>query len=203
MVGDGVRYHRVSTFWLLTRSPKRRLRPIAHSFAFPKQSVHPPCTRMKRIVLSLLLALSFPVAAQARVLNQSDLERLSEINAVFAKLTSDLAQSFKRPDISRDESDCIKNTWQELDQTSQELSSYQYLIGIVSGIDDSGEEDAMRGLIRFALDKTIQVLETERKRLSQVTDQCLRFSLSIGMSDRALQFIDGTTAALKSIRPRI
>ena len=202
MVGDGQRHHCVSTFWLFTRSLKRRLRP-SQSFAFPKQSVHPPCKRMKRIVLSLLLALSFPVAAQARVLNQSDLERLSEINAVFTKLTSDLAQSFKRPHISRDESDCIKNTWQELNQTSQELSSYQYLIGVVSGIDDSGEEDTMRGLIRFALDKTIQVLETERKRLSQVTDQCLRFPLSIGISDRALQFIDGTTAALKSIRPRI
>ena len=125
------------------------------------------------------------------------------MNAVFSKLTSDLAQSFKRPDISRDESDCIRSTWQDLNQTSEELSSYQYLIGIVSGIDDSGEEDAMRGLIRFALDKTIQVLEAERKRLSQVPDQCLRFSASVGMSQQALQFIDGTTSALKSIRPRL
>jgi hypothetical protein len=158
---------------------------------------------MKRSALPLLVVVLLPALAQARVLSQNDLQRLSEMNAVFSKLTSDLAQSFKRPDISRDESDCIRSTWQDLNQTSEELSSYQYLIGIVSGIDDSGEEDAMRGLIRFALDKTIQVLEAERKRLSQVPDQCLRFPASVGMSQQALQFIDGTTSALKSIRPRL
>jgi hypothetical protein len=185
------------------RCLERCLRRIAQSFAFPEQSAHPPCKRMKHSVLPLLVVALFPALAQARVLSQNDLERLSEMNAVFSKLTSDLAQSFKRPDISRDESDCIRSTWQDLNQTSEELSSYQYLIGIVSGIDDSGEEDAMRGLIRFALDKTIQVLEAERKRLSQVPDQCLRFPASVGMSQQALQFIDGTTSALKSIRPRL
>ena len=185
------------------RCLERCLRRIAQSFAFAKQSVHPPCKRMKRSALPLLVVVLLPALAQARVLNQNDLERLSQMNAVFSKLTSDLAQSFKRPDISRDESDCIRSTWQDLNQTSEELSSYQYLIGIVSGIDDSGEEDAMRGLIRFALDKTIQVLEAERKRLSQVPDQCLRFPASVGMSQQALQFIDGTTSALKSIRPRL
>ena len=185
------------------RCLERCLRRIAQSFAFPKQLAHPPCNRMKRRALPLLVVVLLPALTQARVLSQNDLERLSEMNAVFSKLTSDLGQSFKRPDISRDESDCIRSTWQELNQTSEELLSYQYLIGIVSGIDDSGEEDAMRGLIRFALDKTIQVLEAERKRLSQVPDQCLRFPASVGMSRQALQFIDGTTSALKSIRPRL
>jgi len=185
------------------RCLKRRLRKIAESFAFFNHPVHRPSNRMKRTALALLMVVLFPALGQARGLTQNDLERLSEINAVFSKLTSDLAQSFKRTNISRDESDCIKNTWQELNQTSQELSSYQYLIGIVSGSNDSGEEDAMRGLIRFALDQTIQVLEAERKRLSQVPDECLHFPTSVAMSERALQFIDGTTAALKSIRPRI
>ncbi len=77
------------------------------------------------------------------------------MKTAFSKLTGDLEQSYKRPGLPKDESDCIKNIWQELNQASEELSSYQYLIGVVSGIDESGEEDAMRGLIRFALDKTI------------------------------------------------
>jgi hypothetical protein len=185
------------------RRLERCLKRIAQSFALPRQSVYPPCKRMKRGALPLLVVVLLPALAQARVLSQNDLDRLSEMNTVFSKLTSNLAQSFKRPDISRDESDCIRSTWQELNQTSEELSSYQYLIGVVSGIDDPGEEDAMRGLIRFALDKTIQVLEAERKRLSQVPDQCLRFSVSVGMSQQALQFIDGATSALKSIQPRL
>jgi hypothetical protein len=183
--------------------PNWRLRPIVQSFAFSDQWAHPPYKRTLVILLALLVAVLSPTLAGARVLSQSDLERISEINAIFAKLTGDLAQAFKRPDISKDESDCIKDTWQELNQTSAELSGYQYLIGVVSGIDDSGDDDAMKGLVRFALDKTIQVLETERKRLSQVTDQCLRFPTSVGMSQRALQFIDGTTNALKALRPRV
>jgi hypothetical protein len=182
---------------------KECLRPLAPSFAFSSHPVCAACKRIHGIIPALLVAATFPTLTEARVLDQSDLARLSEINAVFTKLTGDLAQSFKRPGISRDESDCIKTTWQELNQTSEELSSYQYLIGIVSGIEDSGEDDAMKGLILFALDKTIQVLETERKRLSQVPDQCLRFPGSTVMSERALQFIDGTTTALKSIRPRL
>ena len=158
---------------------------------------------MKLLVLALLPVVLWPALGQARLLTQNDLERFSQMKTAFSKLTGDLEQSYKRPGLPKDESDCIKNIWQELNQASEELSSYQYLIGVVSGIDEFGEEDAMRGLIRFALDKTIQVLEAERKRLSQVTDQCLRFPTSVMTSERALQFIDGTTAALKSIRPRI
>ncbi|HEY7242617.1 MAG TPA: hypothetical protein VH678_01875 [Xanthobacteraceae bacterium] len=158
---------------------------------------------MTPTALALLILAFFPALAEPGVLNQSDLEGISQINAVFTKLTGDLAQSLRRPDISRDESECIKSTWQELNQASEELSSYQYLIGVVSGMDDISDDDAMRGLIRFALDQTIQVLETERKRMSQVPDQCLRFPASVAMSQRVLQFIDGTTATIKSIRPRV
>jgi hypothetical protein len=182
---------------------KRRFTETRWNHTFVRRSALPPYGLMKPIILALMILALSPTLAKARVLNEKDLERLSEINSTFTKLTSELAQSFNRPDISRDESDCIKSTWQELNQTSEELSSYQYLIGIVSEIDDSSDDDAMRGLIRFALDKTIDVLESERKRLSQVTDQCLRFPASVGMSQRALQFIDGTAAALKYIRPRV
>jgi hypothetical protein len=153
--------------------------------------------------VALLLLLFFPALAEAQALNRGDLDKISQMIAVFTKLTSDAAESFKRPDISRDESDCIKNTWQELNQTSEELSSYMYLIDIVSGMDDFSDYDAMRGFIRSALDKAIQVLETERRRLTLVSDQCLRFPTSVGISERALQFMDGATAALRLILPRV
>jgi hypothetical protein len=174
-----------------------RARPIAESLAsFSHKGI-------KRIAAALLVLVLSAAFAQAGGLTQNELERLSEMKAAFSKLTDELEQAFKRPGISRVESDCIKNTWQELNQTSEDLSSYRYLIDVVSGIRDSGEEDAMRGIIRFALDRTIQVLEADRKRVSQVPDQCRRFPASVAMSERTLQFIDGATAALKSFRPRL
>jgi hypothetical protein len=179
------------------------LGPIARRFVFFRWSARLPGKMIRSIMLALVVAVSSPNFAKARVLNEKDFEKISEIKTVFTKLMSDIAQSLKRPDISSGESDCIKSTLRELIQTSEELSSYQYLIAIDSEIDDFGDDDVMRGIVRFALDKSIGMLETDRKRLSQVSDQCIRFPLSVGMTQRALQFIDVTAATLKSIRPRI
>jgi hypothetical protein len=173
---------------------------IARRFAFFRWSARLPG---RSIILALVVAVSSPNFAKARVLNEKDFEKMSEIKTIFTKLTSDISQSLKRPDISSAESDCIKSTLRELVQTSEELSSYQYLIAIVSDIDDFGDDDALRGMVRFALDKSIGMLETERKRLSQVSDQCIRFPLSVGTTQQAMQFMDVIAETLKSIRPRI
>jgi len=182
---------------------KRHLMETRRSYTLVRRSALPPRKRMKSLLLALTIFALTPTFAKGQVLTANDLELLSEMKNTFTKLTSELAQSFNRQDISRDESECIKSTWQDLRQTYEELSSYEYLIGIASQIDDSGNDTTTRGLIRFALDKAIAMLETERKRLSQVTDQCIRFPVSVGLSQRALQFIDGTTAGLKSFRHRL
>ena len=183
---------------------KRHLMETRRSYTLVRWSALFPRKRMKSLLLALTIFALTPTFAKGQVLTAKDLELLSEMKNTFTKLTSELAQSFNRQDISRDESECIKSTWQDLRQTYEELSSYEYLIGIASQIDNSGNDTTTRGLIRFALDKAIAMLETERKRLSQVmTDQCIRFPVSVGLSQRALQFIDGTTAGLKSFRARL
>jgi hypothetical protein len=171
--------------------------------AFFRWLARPRGTMIRSIVLALTVAVSAPHLTKARVLTEKDFERISEIKTTFTKLTSDIAQSLKRSDISSSESDCIKSTLRELLQTGEELSSYQYLIAIASEIDDFGDDIAMRGIVRFALDNTIGMLEAQRKRMSQASDQCIRFPQSVGTTQQALQFIDVTAATLKSIRPRV
>jgi hypothetical protein len=172
-------------------------------FAFSRWSHRLPGTIIRSIAMALTVVVSAPNLTKAGVLNEKDFERISEIKTTFTKLTSDIAQSLKRPDISGGESDCIKSTLRELLQTGEELSSYQYLIAIASEIDDFGDDIAMRGIVRFALDNTIGMLEAQRKRMSQASDQCIRFPQSVGTTQQALQFIDVTAATLKSIRPRV
>ena len=181
---------------------KRHLMEARRSYTLVRRSALHPRQRMKPLLLALMVFAVSPTFATGQALTAKDLEWLSEIKSTFTKLTSDLAQSFNRPDISRDESECIRSIWQDLHQTSEELSTYEYLIGIASQLDDSGNDTTTIGIIRFGLDKAIAMLETERKRLSQVTDQCLRFPVSVGLSQRALQFIDGTTEGFKSFRHR-
>jgi hypothetical protein len=176
---------------------------IVRRFACSRRSARLPGAMLWSIVLALTVAVSAPDLTKARVLNEKDFERISEIKTTFTKLTSDIAQSLKRPDISSGESDCIKSTLRELLQTGEELASYQYLIAIASEIEDFGDNDAMRGIVRFALDNTIGMLEAQRKRMSQASDQCIRFPQSAGTTQQALQFIDVTAATLKSIRPRV
>jgi hypothetical protein len=173
-----------------------RVRPIAESFTLFSHE------GMRRIGAMLLVLVLSAALGQAGVLTSNDLQKLSEMNAVFNKLTDELGQAFKRPNISRAESDCIRNTWQELNQISEDLGSYGYLIDIAGGGGDSSEEDAMRGIIRFAVDRAIQVLGAARKRLSPIPDQCLRFPTSVAASEQTLQFIDAATVALESARPR-
>jgi hypothetical protein len=142
-----------------------------------------------------------PVAA--RVLTEEDLEQVSQIKTSFTKVASDIVQSLRRPDISSGDSECINSTLRELKQISEELASYEYLITIETQISDFGDDAAMRGILRFAVDRAISILEAERRRLSQLVDQCSRFPLAAAKTRDAVQFIDRTAAILKSLRPRL
>jgi hypothetical protein len=152
-------------------------------------------------MLGVLVFAASATLTKARVINEQDLQKISEINAIFTSLTNDIAQALKRAAPS-DESNCLKSIQQEVVQTSQELSSYQYLVNIVGEMDDYGDDKSLKSLVRFALDKSIAMLDNERKRLSQVPEECIRFPSSAAATQQALRFIDMTSEALKSVRPR-
>jgi hypothetical protein len=154
------------------------------------------------IALTLMVFVSSATFANARVINEKDLAKISEIKTIFDSLTNDIAQSLKRAPVPSPETDCLKSIQQDVVQTSDELSSYQYLLALVGEMDDFGDDASLRNLVRFALDKSIAMLDNERKRLSQTSDECVRFPLSVDATQHALQFIDLTSEALKSIRPR-
>jgi len=153
-------------------------------------------------MLGLIVSVSSATLAKARVINEQDLQKISEINTIFASLANYIAQALKQAAASSDESDCLKSIQQEVVQTSQELSSYQYLLNIVSEMDDFGDDKSLGSLVRFALDKSIAMLDNEHKRLSQAPDQCIRFPSSAAATQQTLEFINLTSEALKSVRPR-
>jgi hypothetical protein len=153
------------------------------------------------LVLAMFVSLQGPI--QARVLNDSDLDRISNIKTSFANVVTDVVQSSRRPDLSTADSECMNSALRELMQISEELKSYEYLLTIESQLSDFGDDKAMKGILRFAVDKALDILETERKRLGQLSEQCSRSPLAAGKVQQAARFIDGTTAILKSIQPRL
>jgi hypothetical protein len=137
------------------------------------------------------------------ILTESDFEKIEKIKPLFQNLMGDLVQTSKRADISSGDADCVKSTMRELFQISDELSSYEYLITIEKEMTDFGDNNPMRGIIKFAIEKSNTILTSERKRLVQISDQCTRFPLSFGKTQQALQFIDTTTNVLNSIQSRL
>jgi hypothetical protein len=158
---------------------------------------------MRRIVVASMLVASLPNLGRARVLNETDFEKISEIKTSFTRVATDISQSLRRSDISSGERDCINATLRQLLQISEELSSYEYLITIESQINDFDDDDTMKSILRFALERAISILEIERKRLNQLSEQCSRYPLSVGKTQQAVQFIDATAGILKSIQPRL
>ena len=158
---------------------------------------------MRAALLGLLLLGTWPDPGQARVLEDKDFERISEIKALFLNLTGDIARSLQVAGISAGEIDCMKRTLQDLAQASDELGSYEYLITIESQMDDYGDDRALKDILQYAVAKALDILETERKHMDQLSDQCSRFPLSVAKTRQAVQFIDATTAILNSIRPRL
>jgi hypothetical protein len=178
----------------------------------PRSHAHRPQTTGATRLASWLLvaALTVFVTAQglveARVLEQKDLEIIAQIKASATSLKSlmiDMGQSLTRLDLSSAESECLKSALGDLQQISQELASYEYLLTIETEIPDFDDDNAMKEILRFAVDNAISILDTEHKRLNQLLDNCSRFPLSAGKTQQAMQFIDRITTILKSVRPRL
>ena len=140
---------------------------------------------------------------EARVLTGDELERIATIRTSFTRLLMEIAQVAKRPDLSDAENECVNSVFRELMQTSEELGSYEYLITIETELTDVGDDASMKGVLKFAVDKALDVLETERKRLGDVSEQCPRNSPSAGKAQQAIGLVLGTVGILKSIQPRL
>jgi len=152
--------------------------------------------------VTLALACLAP-QAQARILEQTDSDKVAAIKPSFVRLATDLVQTSKRPDLSAADAECINATLREMTQIADELGSYEHLITIEDRIDDIGNDASMRGILRFAVDKALVILDIEQKRMRQLLEQCGHLPLSGGKGREALQFIDTTATVLKSIRPRL
>lgn len=151
----------------------------------------------------LLATAALIVPADARVLNAADLERISAIKKLSVEVMTDMAMLSRRSDLSAADGDCIKSAQRTLMQVSEELQSYEYLITIESQLNDVEDDNAMRGILRFAVENALKILETERKRFNELSDKCSRYPLSAGKTKQALQFIESIAAILSSIRPRL
>jgi hypothetical protein len=150
-----------------------------------------------------LVVVTLPNVASARVLDESDLARIAQIKTSFTEVVTDVSRSSQRPDLSGGDSECIKSTLRELMQISQDLKPYEYLITIEDELRDFDDDSTLRGVVRFAVDNAIKILESERRRMGELSDQCSRYPLSAGKTKQAIQFIDGTAAILKSVQPRM
>jgi hypothetical protein len=158
---------------------------------------------IKSFGLGLAIILLVTADSSGGVLSDSDFKKVEDIKPLFQNLMGDLVQTSKRPDISTGDADCIKSAIQELLQISEELSSYEYLITIEKEMTDFGDNNPMRDIVKFAVDKSNTILASERKRLAQLSDQCTRYPLSFGKTQQALRVIDTTTGILNSIQPRL
>jgi hypothetical protein len=148
-------------------------------------------------------ASSLPSSAPAGVLDENDLTRIARIKPSFIELVTDVSQSAQRPDLSRADGECIKAMLQGLVQISEELRTYEHLITIEGELNDFGDDRTLRSIVRFAVENALKVLESERRRLSELSEQCSRSPLSAGKTRQAMQFIEGTVAILRSLQPRL
>ncbi len=158
---------------------------------------------MRSVVLGAAIVMSAPVGSNGGVLNESDFKKVETIKPLFQSLMVDLVQTSKRPDISGSDAECVTSTIRELLQISDELSSYEYLITIEKEITDSGDNNQVKGVVKFAIEKSNKILAEERKRLTDLSERCSRFPLAFGKTQQALQFIDTTTNLLNSIQVRL
>ncbi len=154
-------------------------------------------------VLGVALLVLAPDASRSGVLSESDFKKVEAIKPLFQNLMGDLVQTSKRSDISSGDVDCVMSTIRELLQISEELSSYEYLITIEKEMTDFGDNSPVKGVVKFAIEKSNTILAEERKRLVQLSDRCSRFPLAFGKTQQALQFIDTTTNLLNSIQVRL
>src|SRR4029078_12329276 len=121
-----------------------------------------------------------------------DFKKVEAIKPLFQNLMGDLVQTLKRSDLSSADAECSTSTVRDVLQISEELSSYEYLITIEKEITDFGDNSPVKGVVKFAIEKSKPILAEERRRLLQLSDRCSRFPLALGKTQQALQFIDTT-----------
>jgi len=159
--------------------------------------------RSLRALAAAAFVSSWSSSALAGVLDESDLTRIARIKPSFIELVTDVSQSAQRPDLPRADGECIKAVLQGLMQISEELRTYENLITIEGELNDFGDDRTLRSVVRFAVENALKVLENERRRLSELSEQCSRTPLSAGKTRQAVQFIEGTVAILRSLQPRL
>lgn len=163
-----------------------------------------PLFRRWAAVVGVLLATAAPhFPVEARVLSDADLERIASIKKLSIDVMTDISTTSRRADLPQADSDCVKSTLRSLTQMSDELQSYEYLITIESQLKDFNDDNSLRDILRFAVENALKVLQTERRHLDEITDQCSRSQVSADKAKQATQFIDSTTSILKSLQPRL
>jgi len=160
-------------------------------------------TGTKLAGLSALIILFGVSPSNSGVLTENEVKRVEAIKPLFQSLMVDLVETSKRPDISGGDADCVKSAIGELTQISDELSSYEYLITIEKEMTEFGDNNPMRGIVKFAVEKSNTILTSERKRLTQLSYRCTNFPLSFGKTQEAIRVIDTTTSILSSIHERL
>ena len=156
----------------------------------------------KTMVVALIAAIALVAPAKyvgASALNDRDIENVSQIERSFRSVMRELTEALQSPNVVPAETECIRNTLQDLAQASDELSKYEYLITIEKQIRDSSDNDATKDVVKFAIDKTLEILNIERRHMTRLSDQCSRFPMYSGQNKRAVQFIDSTMTTLQSI----
>jgi hypothetical protein len=159
--------------------------------------------RKAMLAACLVLAILRPGNLAAGALSESDFKQAESLRPLFANLMTDLVETAKRPDVSNADAGCINSTIRELLQISDELASYEYLITMEKDLTDVGDDNPMRSVVKFAVDKTSIILSNERKRLVALSDQCAKYPVGLGKAQEALKVIDTTTGILNSIRERL
>jgi hypothetical protein len=153
---------------------------------------------------ALLLATTVAqFSANARVLSDADMDKISSVRKLSIDVMTDITMLSRRPDLSQADSDCVKSTLRSLTQIAGELQSYEYLITIESELKNFDDDNSLRGVLRFAVENALKILETERKHLVEISDQCARSPLSAEKARQATQFIESTQSVLKSLQPRL
>ena len=159
--------------------------------------------RHAMLAASLSLGLLGSTVSRAGVLSESDFKQAESMKPLFAKLMNDLVETAKRPDVPSGDIGCINSTIRELMQISDELTSYEYLITMEKDLTDIGDDNPLRGVVKFAVEKTNFILTSERKRLVQLSEQCAKYPIGFGKAQEALKVIDTTTGILSSIGERL
>lgn len=139
----------------------------------------------------------------AGVLPKEDFERVTSIKTNFTQTIVGLSESLRQPDLAEGERDCMSTISQDLIQIGQELSGYEALMKIESQLNTYSDEGTTREIVIFALNKALDVLNAERRRLLQPPDQCARLPISSGKAKSVLQMIETTITTLQSVLSRL